>query len=232
MIHRGPDDSGSYFDDTAGVGLGFRRLSVIDPSVAGHQPMSNEDGSVWAVCNGEIYNFADLRAHLEAKGHVFCSRTDTEVIIHGYEERGEECVGDLDGMFGLAIWDARCRRLVLARDRVGKKPLYYYDDGQRLLFASELKALVADASVPRTLDWTAVGQFLSLGYVTGARSIFTGIRKLLPGHWLVCEAGRIVTAAYWDWLPAFRQGNGVHSEADWAALIRAALRSAVRKRMA
>jgi asparagine synthase (glutamine-hydrolysing) len=231
MLHRGPDDRGSHFDDAAGVGLGFRRLSVIDLSSAGHQPMSNEDGSVWGMCNGEIYNFLSLRAGLEARGHVFRSRTDTEVIVHDYEERGEECVGDLDGMFGLAIWDARRRRLVLARDRLGKKPLYYYDDGQRLLFASELKALVADASVPRTLDWTAVGQFLALGNVAGSHCIFAGIRKLPPGHWLVCEGGRVVTRAYWDWLPALRRVNESRSEADWVAEIRATLRAAVQSRM-
>jgi asparagine synthase (glutamine-hydrolysing) len=231
MIHRGPDDRGAYFDDAAGVGLGFRRLSIIDLSAAGHQPMSNEDGSVWGMCNGEIYNFADLRARLEAEGHVFRSHTDTEVIIHDYEEHGEACVSDLDGMFGLAIWDARRRRLVLARDRLGKKPLYYYDDGQRLLFASELKAILTDRSVPRTLDWTAVGQFLALGNVTGSRCIFAGIRKLPPGHWLVCEGGAVATRPYWDWLPAFCRVNGVRSEADWIAQIQAALHAAVQSRM-
>jgi asparagine synthase (glutamine-hydrolysing) len=117
MVHRGPDDSGSYFDDTAGVGLGFRRLSIIDLSPAGHQPMANEDGSVWLVFNGEIYNFLDLRPGLEAKGHVFRSRSDSEVILHHYEERGVHCIDDLNGMFGLALWDARQRRLLLARDR-------------------------------------------------------------------------------------------------------------------
>jgi asparagine synthase (glutamine-hydrolysing) len=231
MVHRGPDDSGSYFDDAAGIGFGFRRLSIIDLSPAGHQPMSNEDGSVWGMCNGEIYNFIEIRSGLEAKGHLFRSRGDTEVIVHDYEERGEECVTDLDGMFAAAIWDARRRRLVLARDRLGKKPLYYYDDGRRLLFASELKALVADASVPRTLDWRAVGEFLALGNVAGSRCIFSGIRKLPPGHWLLCEGGKVVLRAYWDWLPALRRVNDARSEADWVAEIRATLRHAVRSRM-
>ena len=231
LVHRGPDDRGLYFDDAAGVGLGFRRLSIIDLSPAGHQPLSNEDGSVWGMCNGEIYNFADLRRTLESHGHVFRSRTDTEVIVHAYEERGEQCVRDLDGMFALAMWDARRRRLVLARDRLGKKPLYYYDDGQRLLFASELKALLADASVPRALDWTAVGQFLTLGNVTGAHSIFAAIRKLPPGHWLTCETGTVTTGRYWDWLPAFDRVDAARSEDQWIAQVRATLREVVRQRM-
>ena len=231
MLHRGPDDGGAFFDDAAGVALGFRRLSIIDPSPAGHQPMGNEDGTVWGMCNGEIYNFIDLRAGLAARGHVLRSRSDTEVIVHGYEERGTECVRELDGMFALAIWDARRRRLLLARDRLGKKPLYYYDDGRRLLFASELKALITDATVPRTLNWDAVGQFLALGNVAGSRSIFAGIRKLPPGHWLVCDGADIVTQPYWDWLPALHRVDHRRSEADWVADLLVALRAAVQRRM-
>ena len=134
-------------------------------------------------------------------------------------------------MFGLAIWDARQRRLLLARDRLGKKPLYYYDDGRRLLFASELKALVAEATVPRALDWDAVDQFFALGNVGGKRCIFAGIRKLPPGHWLICDGGRIVTQPYWDWLPALHRVDGRRSEADWAAVLLATLRAAVQRRM-
>ena len=230
MTHRGPDDSGLHFDDAAGVGLGFRRLSIIDLSPAGHQPMSNEDGTVWLVFNGEIYNFLDLRPQLEAKGHVFRSRTDSEVIIHQYEERGIEWLNDLNGMFGLAIWDATKRRLVLARDRIGKKPLYYYDDGKRLIFASELKTILADASVPRELDYTALGEYLALGYVPAPRTIFKGIRKLPPGHRMVFEKGKAHLRRYWDWLPAFRP-NHARSEAEWIEEGRALLKTVVRDRL-
>lgn len=230
MTHRGPDDSGLDFDDAAGVGLGFRRLAIIDLSAAGHQPMSNEDGSVWLVFNGEIYNYLDLRPHLEAKGHRFHSRTDSEVIIHQYEERGAECVKDLNGMFGLAIWDAPKQRMVFARDRVGKKPLYYYDDGQRLLFASELKAILADRSVPRELDYEALGQYLTLGYVPPPRTIFRGVKKLPPGHVMVFENGQATISRYWDWLPAF-QPNYARSEEEWAEELREVLKTVVQDRL-
>jgi len=231
MAHRGPDDAGFYFDDTAGLGLGFRRLAIIDLSAAGHQPMANEDGSVWLVVNGEIYNFPVLRAALEARGHVFRSRSDSEVILHHYEEHGTAGVADLDGMFALAVWDSRERRLSLARDRVGKKPVYFYDDGQRLLFASELKALLVDPSLPRELDWHAFAEFLALGEVTGARAILKGISKLPAAHWLQHDGRRRVTERYWDWLPAFRASNGTRPETEWIADIRSALRQAVARRM-
>ncbi|MGB0383312.1 MAG: asparagine synthase (glutamine-hydrolyzing) [Ardenticatenaceae bacterium] len=232
MTHRGPDDSGLHFDDAAGVGLGFRRLSIIDLSPAGHQPMSNEDGTVWLVFNGEIYNFLDLRPQLEAKGHVFRSRTDSEVIIHQYEERGIEWLNDLNGMFGLGLWDARKQRMVLARDRIGKKPLYYYDDGKRLLFASELKAILADPSVPRTLNYTALGEYLALGYVSAPKTIFEGIRKLPPGHYMLFEKENFNVQRYWDWLPAFQKGpNHTRSEAQWVEEVRELLKTVVRDRL-
>lgn len=202
--HRGPDDEGFHFDDAAGLGLGFRRLSILDLTPAGRQPMPNEDGTVWVVANGEIYNFEALRDALAARGHVFRSRCDAEVIVHAYEEHGPECVAELNGMFGLAIWDAARRRLVLARDRVGEKPLYLYDDGRRLLFASELKALLAGATIRRELDWSAAAEFFAVGYVAGTRSILRGIAKLAPAHRLVLESGRAALTRYWDWLPAFR----------------------------
>jgi asparagine synthase (glutamine-hydrolysing) len=231
MLHRGPDDSGSYFDDDAGLGLGFRRLSIIDLSPAARQPIGSENGIIRGMCNGEIYNFKDLRARLEADGHIFRSHSDTEVIVHAYEQQGERFLQDLDGMFGLAVWDGHHRRLILARDRVGKKPLYYYDDGRCLRFASELKALIADPAVPRTLDWTALAEFLAIGYIAGARSIFAGVRKLQAGCYVLHENGSMVTKRYWDWLPAFSEAPVRRPESEWACHTRTALEDAVRKRM-
>ncbi|MBM4431664.1 MAG: asparagine synthase (glutamine-hydrolyzing), partial [Chloroflexi bacterium] len=204
--------------------------SIIDLSPAGNQPMANEDGTIWIVFNGEIYNFLNLRPALEAKGHHFCSRTDTEVIIHQYEERGPECVHDLFGMFGFAVWDGRERRLLLARDRVGKKPLYYYDDGQRILFASELKAILQDRSVPRQIDLSTLEEYLRLGYVGSPRTIFSGMRKLAPGHVLVHQHSQARCWHYWDWLPAFQSDYTV-TEAEWVERLRATLREVVRERM-
>lgn len=230
IAHRGPDDQGAHFDDAAGVGLGFRRLAIIDLSAAGRQPMANEDATVWTVFNGEVYNFQDLRPALEARGHVFRSRTDTEVIVHQYEERGPDVACDLWGMFALAIWDARARRLTLARDRVGKKPLYVYDDGQRLLFASELKAILRDRSVPRVVDPGALAEYLALGYVGSPRTILRGVTKLEPGHVLVHDGRRGARRRYWDWLPSF-QPSAPLCEEEWAERLWDALREAVRARM-
>jgi asparagine synthase (glutamine-hydrolysing) len=157
MQHRGPDAEGHHF--AQGVGLGHRRLSIIDLSTDGNQPMCNEDGTVWIVYNGEVYNFQELRDDLVNRGHHFKSRTDTEVIIHLYEEMGAECVKKLRGMFAFAIWDQRQRQLFLARDRVGIKPLYYVQTGKALLFASEIKSLLADASVPRRINPRAIDTF-------------------------------------------------------------------------
>jgi asparagine synthase (glutamine-hydrolysing) len=235
MVHRGPDDEGFFFDDANGVGLGFRRLAIIDRSPAGHQPMSNEDQTVWVVFNGEIYNFQELRPALEACGHRFRSQTDTEVILHQYEEHGTSCVEDLHGMFGLAIWDGGTRQLVLARDRVGKKPLFYYDDGQRLLFGSELKAILADRTVPRHLEPSAIAEYLSLGYVGSPRTILQHIAKLSPGHLLVHggkPGNRYTPRRYWDWLPSFQTSTpAARSEEEWGELLRETLRDVVRCRM-
>ncbi|HMP42576.1 MAG TPA: asparagine synthase (glutamine-hydrolyzing), partial [Roseiflexaceae bacterium] len=230
MLHRGPDDAGDYFDDAAGLGLGFRRLSIIDLSPAGHQPMCNEDGRVWLVFNGEIYNFQALRPALEARGHTFRSRSDTEVILHQYEEYGPDAIADLWGMFGLAIWDGRTRRLTLARDRLGKKPLYYYDDGERILFASELKAILCHRAVPRRIDLPALAEYLALGYVGAPRTIMQGIAKLEPGHLLVHNGRSATRRRYWDWLAAFAVDQR-RSEADWCDELRTTLREAVRARM-
>lgn len=230
MAHRGPDDEGFIFDDLHGLGLGFRRLSIIDLSPAGHQPMSNEDGSIWLVFNGEIYNFAELRPQLEAAGHTFRSQTDSEVILHLYEEYGEGCISRLNGMFALAIWDSRKQRLLLARDRVGKKPLYYYDNGQRIIFASELKAILADASVPREMDYQALSEYLAFGYISSPNSILCNIHKLEPGNYLCLEKGQATIHRYWDWLPAF-QPDGARSTADWIEEIRYLLKTIVRDRL-
>jgi asparagine synthase (glutamine-hydrolysing) len=230
MAHRGPDDSGIYFDDTNGVGLGFRRLAIIDLSPAGHQPMANEDETVWIAFNGEIYNFQELRPDLQARGHRFRSRSDTEVILHHYEDRGPAAISDLHGMFGLAIWDSRRRQMLLARDRLGKKPLYYYDDGRRLVFASELKALLTVPDILRELDAGAVAEYMALGYIAAPRTIFQGIAKLPPAHTLTHDGVRAQRSRYWDWLPAFTTDRQV-SEAEWVERIQGALRDAVRRRM-
>ena len=195
LVHRGPDDEGFYVDGN--VGLGMRRLSVIDIS-GGHQPISNEDGSIWVVFNGEIYNFPELRRELESRGHEFATNTDTETIVHAYEEYGVDCVSRFNGMFGFAIWDGRDRKLVLARDRVGIKPLYYYLDSHCIVFASELKAILQLKQVPRELDYAALDTFLTFEYVPAPLSIFQGVRKLLPGHVLVLQDGAVSIRKYWD----------------------------------
>ena len=194
LVHRGPDDEGFYVDGPLGIGM--RRLSIIDLST-GHQPIRNEDGSVWVVYNGEIYNYRELRRFLEAKGHRFYTATDTEVIVHLYEELGEDFVTRLAGMFGLALWDRRERKLVLARDRLGIKPLYYHLGADRLVFGSEIKALLADG-VDRDIDLQAMHDYLSLNYVPGPRSIFSAIRKLPPAHLLVCSNGTTRLRRYWS----------------------------------
>ena len=193
LIHRGPDGEGMFIDSN--VGLGHRRLSIIDLE-AGMQPMGNEDGSVQVVFNGEIYNFPELKKELENRGHIFKTRSDTETIIHGYEEWGEDFVSRLRGMFAIALWDIRIKKLLLARDRVGKKPLYYYLEKNRLIFASELKALLEDQSIPRDIDLIALDSYLSFGYVPSPLSIFKGIRKLPPAHLAVYHNG-FTLRRYW-----------------------------------
>jgi asparagine synthase (glutamine-hydrolysing) len=195
IAHRGPDGRGVYLDRN--VGLGHCRLSIIDVA-GGSQPMANEDETVWIVFNGEIYNFPSLRRDLLARGHVFRSRTDTEVILHLYEEYGVDCVKHLRGMFAFAIWDAQRRRLFLARDRVGIKPLYYSRTQGALYFASELKAIIADPAVSREICTPAIRQFLSFFYVPGENTLFQSVKKLLPGHYLVAENGNISISRYWD----------------------------------
>jgi asparagine synthase (glutamine-hydrolysing) len=195
IAHRGPDDSGSYFDGPAA--LGFARLSIIDLS-GGHQPMCNETGDVWIVFNGEIWNYKQLRQELLEKGHRFRTNSDTETIIHAYEEFGVECVARLHGMFGFAIWDSPRQRLLLARDRAGKKPLYYTQVDGDVLFASEIKSLLCHPRVKRAADTQALADFLSVRYVPAPATLFEGIYKVLPGHWLLCENGKLHQECYWD----------------------------------
>src|SRR5262245_54149384 len=178
LTHRGPDADGFLFGE--GVALGHRRLSIIDLST-GDQPVFNEDRTKAVVFNGEIYNFRELRAELETAGPRFSTGSDTETLVHGWEEWGDACVGRLRGMFALALWDQRARRLLLARDRVGKKPLYYAHDGERLLFGSELKALVADPAIKRELSLEALDDYLAFGAVPAPRTIYRGIAQVPPG---------------------------------------------------
>ena len=195
MSHRGPDGRGVYLGGS--VGLGHLRLSIIDLTT-GAQPLSNEDDSIWIVFNGEIYNYPELRKQLLARGHQFKTTSDTEVIVHLYEERGEECIHELRGMFAFAIWDGPRRRLFLARDRVGIKPLYYFQRGGTLWFGSEIKALLTDSKVPRDLDLGAIRQFLAHYYLPGEQTLFRGVRRLLPGHTLTVENGCVSQRKYWD----------------------------------
>jgi asparagine synthase (glutamine-hydrolysing) len=189
LIHRGPDDEGFYLGKGKGVGLGMRRLSIIDLQT-GRQPVHNEDGTVWVVFNGEIYNFRDLRRTLEQRGHVFSTATDTEVIVHLYEDFGPQCVEHLRGMFAFALWDDHRKILLLARDRLGIKPLYYAVVNGRLLFASELKAILQVPEVERSLNWQAVSHLFTSLTTPPAESIIAGVRKLEPGHLLTASPGK------------------------------------------
>jgi asparagine synthase (glutamine-hydrolysing) len=195
ITHRGPDESGIYLEGP--VGLGSTRLSIIDLS-GGHQPMSNETGDIWIVFNGEIWNYKTLRKELLEKGHQFRTNSDTETIIHAYEEYGVDCIPQLHGMFGLAIWDLSRRRLLLARDRVGKKPLYYTCVDGNLVFASEIKSLLCHPQVKRRADVQALADFLSVRYVPGPATLFANISKVLPGHWMLIENKELKEKCYWD----------------------------------
>lgn len=214
LRHRGPDDAGTYFSGPRGEGsgpreetaathasstrcaLGHRRLSIIDLGT-GHQPLSNEDGSVWVVFNGEIYNYRELREELVARGHRFSTGTDTEVIVHLYEEQGPDCVHQLRGMFAFALWDERRGRLMLSRDRLGQKPLFYRHDPGRLLFASELKSLLEVPGLPREVDPQSIDLFLTYQYVPHPRSILKGFQKLPPAHTAVYENDQLTLTRYW-----------------------------------
>ena len=193
--HRGPDDEGLHV--AAGVGLGHLRLSIIDLGT-GHQPLSNEDGTIWIVFNGEIYNYLELRAFLLSKGHVFKTQTDTETIVHLYEEFGPACLEKLRGMFAFAIWDESKKSLFLARDRVGIKPLYYCLSRNGLVFASEIKAILADPAVDRRIAPELIDRFLTFLYLPGEDTLLKGIEKLAPGHYLLAKNGGVEVRQYWD----------------------------------
>jgi asparagine synthase (glutamine-hydrolysing) len=220
--HRGPDDQGSHIG--RGVGLGMRRLGIIDLS-GGHQPMCNEDKTVWLVLNGEIYNFQELRRRLEKQGHIFQTNSDTEVIVHLYEQEGLEAFKHLRGMYAIAIWDSKHERLVLARDRIGEKPLYICRQPGRLLFASEMKSILQVKGVSRRVNLAALEEYLALGYVPAPLTLIEGIDKLEPGHCLVVEAGRVQDMEYWD-VPLGPTEK--LSEQEWIERIQAKLLEAVK----
>ncbi len=226
LVHRGPDDEGLYADER--VGLASRRLSIIDVS-GGHMPLANEAGTVWAVQNGEIYNFQDLRRRLESQGHRFSTRTDTEVLVHLYEEHGEDLFTHLQGMFAVALWDRERDVLLLGRDRVGKKPLYYAHDGRRLLFASEIKALRVAPDLRCSLDWQALNHYFSHHYIPEPLSIYREIRKLPPAHYLKLQRGQISLHAYWKL--DFEQPYEETDEAWYVEELEARLTAAVRARL-
>ncbi len=226
QAHRGPDARGLHLDD--GVGLGIQRLRVID-LVTGDQPVYNEDRTVVVVLNGEIYNFEELRRRLLAKGHTFSTAGDTETIVHLYEELGPACVRELHGMFAFALWDAGKRQLLIARDRVGKKPLFYNERPGALSFASELRALMQDPEVPREIDHQALDAYLAYGFVPAPMSAFAGVRKLMPGSVLTYRDGKARTERYWRL--DYSQKRGGEPQEEVHEEIRETIRGAVRRRM-
>jgi asparagine synthase (glutamine-hydrolysing) len=196
LEHRGPDDKGYFIDNH--IGLGHRRLSIIDTSYSGHQPMSNEDDSIWISYNGEIYNHLEIRNQLQKKGHVFKSNTDTEVIIHAYEEYGEKCLQLFNGMFAFAIWDSNKKQLFLARDRIGQKPLFCYMKNNLFLFSSEIKSLVHHPKFIKEINFDSVSHYLSYQFIPHPYSIYKDCYKLNPGHYLVYKKNQINIQKYWD----------------------------------
>jgi asparagine synthase (glutamine-hydrolysing) len=224
--HRGPDGFGYYRD--AFACLGHRRLSIIDVS-AGHQPMANEDGSLSVTYNGEIFNHADLRPALERAGHQYRTRCDTETILHAYEEYGPDCVSRFRGMFALAIWDKNTRTLFCARDRLGKKPFYYYWDGQLFAFASEIKALLEHPAISPRFEESLLSEYLNFGYCSGEQTLFSGIRKLMPGHWLLLTSETFEIQRYWE-LPCPAAAE-TRDDESWIAECRTRLEEAVRTRL-
>jgi asparagine synthase (glutamine-hydrolysing) len=228
IAHRGPDDAGVHAD--AYAGLAHRRLSIVDLA-AGHQPLANEDETVWIVFNGEIYNHADLRNELTAAGHRYRTRCDTETIVHAYEQWGDACVERFRGMFAFAIWDSSRRRLLLARDRLGIKPLYWALTGSRIVFGSEIKSILASDLVPAEPNQDAIPELLSTRYLSGTQTMFRDVHRLLPGHVLVFEKGAVTTHQWWD-IPVGAPESAVTlSDRDAVAQFRERLEDAVRTRL-
>ena len=236
QTHRGPDDSGlweRHFPDGSYIGLGSRRLAILDLSPAGHMPMSNEDGTVWITYNGEIYNFADLRRELEGKGHRFRSHTDTEVIVHLYEEYGFDCLNRLNGMFALAICDLRAGspKLFVARDHFGVKPLYYWESGGKLAFASEIKALLEVPGIEANMNFEALDKYLTFLWVPDPLTMFEGIRKLPAGHYAIWKSGDFHVEQYWDLTFPAAGYSFERSESDLADEIRQRFCDSVERQM-
>src|SRR5258708_7575670 len=225
LRHRGPDDDGFY--SCGEIGLAHRRLSIIDVE-GGHQPLSNEDGTVWIVFNGEIYNFEELNRRYLATGHTFKTRSDTETIVHLYEELGEDCFAQLRGMFAIALWDGRRKKLLLARDRIGKKPLYYSWDGKRLLFGSEIKAFWPAGGLSREMDLEAISDYFSFQYIPAPKTIYRDVRKLRAAHYLQVQGTSIREVPYWD--IRFEQTRQL-SESEWCECFLEEYRTAVKSRL-
>jgi asparagine synthase (glutamine-hydrolysing) len=231
MPHRGPDDTGTYIFDSNRGGFGFRRLSIVDLSAAGHQPMRGcENRDVWLVFNGEIYNHLELRGDLEKRGHIYRSKADSETIIHLYEERGVDLVNEIEGDFGIALWDGEREQLVLCRDRLGVKPLYYHIKDGRIIFASEIKAILAHPSVNCDINEAALSDYLTFLTTPAPETLFAGINKLPAGHRLTIDrTGDVKIVQYWDALPPADIER--RSEAEHCAEILRLLRSSIKKRM-
>ena len=228
IAHRGPDEAGAWFDEYAA--LGHRRLSIVDLAT-GSQPLGNADGTIQIVFNGEIYNHADLRPELEAAGHRYHTRCDTEAIVHAYEQWGDDCVHRFRGMFAFALWDAPRRRLLLARDRLGIKPLYWTVCNNRLIFGSEIKAILASGMVEPRANEAGLPELLSTRYLSGEETLFQGIHKLLPGHLLVYDRGRVTTRQYWDVPVGAAPEEPAPNGREWVARFRALLEESVRLRL-
>jgi len=228
LEHRGPDDQGIYIDER--VGLGSRRLSIIDLT-SGRQPIANEDETMWIVFNGEIYNYRELRAYLQKREHVFRTRTDTEVILHLYEEFGVDCVQHLNGIFAFAIWDARRKELVIARDRMGIKPLYYTEAAGQLIFGSEMKVLLAHPDVARDIDLISLNEYLAFEYVPSPRTIIRNVHRLEPGHILRYDARGLHVQQYWNLTLARSEYRPPVNWRDYASKLRETLKDAVRQEL-
>ncbi|MCU1274391.1 MAG: asparagine synthase (glutamine-hydrolyzing), partial [Bryobacterales bacterium] len=224
--HRGPDGEGYYSD--AHAWLGHRRLSIVDVA-GGAQPMTNETGNLWIVYNGEIYNHADLRPALERAGHQYRTRCDTEAIVHAYEQYGPDCLERFRGMFAFALWDKSSRTLFCARDRLGIKPFYYYWDGKLFAFASEIKALLEHPAISPVFDESLLSEYLAFGYTSGERTLFSGIRKLMPGHYLTLSESGLAIRRYWD-VPEAEERDSRHEE-SWVRECRERLETSVQLRL-